>query len=114
MQTYRERSRAFLVQARQELRRGDLAQASEKGWGAASLVVKAVAEQRGMEHRIHRHLFRVVDSLVRQTGDRDLNRLFRLANDLHSNFYENWLSQEQVEQGLEDVERFVAKVEQVL
>ena len=43
---YREQSRRFLEQARSELREGDLAQASEKGWGAASQMVKAVAEAR--------------------------------------------------------------------
>ena len=49
VQTYRERSRAFLAKARGELLTGDLEQASEKAWGAAALMVKAVAERRGKD-----------------------------------------------------------------
>ena len=47
---YRDQSRAYLEQANEELARDDLLQASEKGWGAASQIVKAVAEERGWEH----------------------------------------------------------------
>ena len=50
---YRDQSRAYLEQANEELARNDLRQASEKGWGAASQIVKAVAEERGWEHRGH-------------------------------------------------------------
>ena len=48
--TYREQSRrgVFLAQAHEELAKGDLQQASEKGWGAASQMVKAVAQERGL------------------------------------------------------------------
>ena len=113
-QSYRERSRAFLVKARQEFNQGDLVQASEKGWGAAAMMVKAIAAQRGLEHENHRHLFPVVRGLVRQTGDRELRRLFAVANDLHRNFYENWLPVEDVAEGLDDVGEFVEKVERLL
>ena len=44
---YREASRHLLAQAHGELYAGDVRQASEKGWGAAAQVVKAIAEQRG-------------------------------------------------------------------
>ena len=37
---YRDQSRAYLEQANEELARDDLRQASEKGWGAASQIVK--------------------------------------------------------------------------
>ena len=53
-QTYRERSRALLAEAREELGAGDLEQASVKGWGAAAQMVKAVADERGMPHEHHR------------------------------------------------------------
>ena len=64
-QKYRQDSRTLLVQARSELARGDVRQASEKGWGAAALMLKAIAEQRGWEHGKHRHLSRVAS---RATG----------------------------------------------
>ena len=45
--SYQEPSQAFLGKAREELEAGDLEQASEKAWGAAAVMVKAVAEARG-------------------------------------------------------------------
>ena len=44
---YLERSRIYLAQAAEEFDRDELGQASEKGWGAAVSMVKAVAEERG-------------------------------------------------------------------
>ena len=46
-QQYQQASEHFLAQARRELADGDLAQASEKGWGAATQLLKAIAVQRG-------------------------------------------------------------------
>ena len=86
---YQQASEHFLGQARQELADGDLPQASEKGWGAAALMLKAIAEQRGWEHGKHRHLSRVASRLRAETGDRDIYRQFSVANDLHGNFYED-------------------------
>ena len=112
--TYRERSKAFLVKAREELDAGDLEQASEKAWGAAALMVKAVADQRGLLHERHNHLFDVVHGLAIQTGDRQLRRLFYAANGLHGNFYENSYDSIGVNDAIEDVERFVEKVEKLI
>jgi uncharacterized protein (UPF0332 family) len=113
-QTYRERSRSFLAKAREELLAGDLEQASEKAWGAAALMVKAIAERREIAHQKHRHLFQVVDVLVEETGDRQLNTLFAAANGFHTNFYEDWFSARQVGQYLDDVADFVTRVERLL
>ena len=48
-QKYRNDSRTLLAQGRAELAQGDVRQASEKGWGAAALMLKAIAEQRGWD-----------------------------------------------------------------
>ena len=111
--TYRNRSRELLANARAELDT-DLAQAGEKGWGAAASIVKAIAEQRSRYHRGHRALYEIVDALVRETGDEDLRRRFDSANVLHHNFYENWFDRYNVEVRLEDVEKFVGSVEILL
>ena len=110
-QTYQAASRQLLAQGRDELAGGDVRQASEKGWGAAAQIVKAVAEQRGWEHHGHRELFGVVRRLRNETGDPDVRRLFGLANSLHTNFYEDWLDAETVAEYLDDVERFVDRLE---
>ena len=69
--TYREQSRKFLAQAYEELAKGDLPQASEKGWGAASQMLKAIAQQRGWSHRSHhRELHGIIrQRSLRETGE---------------------------------------------
>lgn len=108
---YRELSAEYLRHARTLLAEGDLAQASEKGWGATATAVKAVAEARGMEHSRHGHLWRVVRTLVRETGDTEIRGGFSRAESLHANFYEVWMEREDVEDHLGHVERLVAKLD---
>ena len=110
-QKYRDDSRTLLIQARAELAQGDVRQASEKGWGAAALMLKAIAEQRGWEHGKHRHLSRVASRLRAETGDRDIYRQFSVANDLHGNFYEDEMASEDIADSLDDVERFLDRLE---
>ncbi len=113
-QTYQERSREYLAKAFQELEAGDLTQAAEKGWGAASQMVKAVADSRGIEHRPHRSILLVAQQLARETGDDEMDALFDAASILHQNFYEDTLDREGIESRLHRVEQFVAKVERLL
>lgn len=107
---YHVHSKRFLAQARTELAMGDLQQASEKGWGAAAQMLKAVAEQRGWEHNRHRLLSRIASRLRSEIGDRDIIRFFAAASLLHENFYENELSAQDIAEGLDDVESLVDKV----
>ena len=111
---YQAAASDFLSQAFLELDEGDLRQASEKGWGAAAQVVKAVAEKRGWEHRQHDHLFAAVDTLAMELQDRDLFLNFHVASSLHTNFCEGWQTEEMVRQGLSEVRRFVATLEPLL
>ena len=110
-QAYQTESHHLLAQGRAELAAGDVRQASEKGWGAAAQMLKAIAEQRGWEHRNHGALFDVISYLVSETRDPEIRRLFRVANALHVNFYENWDNAENVAGDLDDIERFLDKLE---
>ena len=103
-----------MVKAREEFEAGDLKQASEKAWGAAALMVKAVAEQRGDVHEKHSHLFDVVHRLARQTGNRPLRQLFYVASNLHGNFYENTFDSQAVSDGIDDVDQFVQRVDRLI
>lgn len=104
-------SRHFMRQAEEELARGDRLQASEKAWGAAAHAVKAVAQQRGWQHDGHRHLFEAIDRIYRESEDTEFRDLFRIANTLHTNFYENWQSDELIQDGIERVEVLLKKLE---
>ena len=108
---YAEQSRIFLRQAYEELEQGDLHQASEKGWGAVAQIVKAVAEDRGLDHKGHMELFAIVRSLVGETGDNDLSIAMQLANSLHINFYEGWLGHEDIDLALGRISGLVEKLE---
>ena len=107
-------SRTLLDHANQELAQGDPRQASEKGWGAAAQMVKAVAEQRGWQHHSHFLLYQIVRTIVEETGDLQVFNLFHVAGQLHTNSYENWDTAEGVASGLGDVSIFLDKLEPLL
>ena len=111
---YTSAGRELLEKAQEALTGGDLRQASEKGWGAAAQVVKAVAARRGWQHRSHAALFEVANRLVAETGDRQLSTQFHVAGNLHMNFYENWLPTESVQSALENVQELVQTMQQFL
>ena len=99
---YRQQAREFLAKSRQYLADDDLHQASEKGWGAAAWMAKAVAEARGWEYETHEQ-FNVVLNNARMATDNDrLIPLRGVANDLHRNFYvrKRFLNAEDISMGL--------------
>ncbi len=104
----------MMTQSRIELAQGDLQQASEKGWGAAAQMMKAVANTRGWEHGRHRHLHQIASRLRAERGDRDIYRLFDTAGTLHENFYENQMAVQDIHEALDDVERLLDKLEAIL
>ena len=106
-----ETSRRFIVQAEVELREGHRMQASEKAWGAAAHAIKAVAELYRWPHNTHADLFRVIDNIVRMTGDPEFDGLFGMANTLHQNFYEGWLSAEYIARNINGVKRLLIKLD---
>ena len=109
--TDRAASHGLLRQAAQELEAGDVRRASEKGWGAAAQMIKAVAENRDWPHNSHSYLYEAANRLAQETGDREIRLLFNAAGNLHVNFYENWVTPEVVSIGLTDMELLLAKLE---
>ena len=109
-QTYQQASERFLAQARAELANEDLPQSSEKGWGVAAQILKAVATERGWEHGKHRHLSRVASRLRSETGDREVFRLYQVADSLHGNFYEDEMAGGDIAESLDDVEALIGKL----
>jgi hypothetical protein len=107
-------SEKYLREAEEFLAKGDYVQASEKAWGAAAQMVKALAAKEGIELRSHGELHRHVSKLGSERGDREIPRLWLSAVSLHQNFYENWLPGEIVEEGLESVKEFVEKLRKLL
>ena len=80
-------ARDLLVMSREYLTQSDLHQASERGWGAAAHMVKAVAIAQGWEYERHSDFSQVLNSAYLATSD-DCFRLLRgITNELHGNYY---------------------------
>lgn len=114
-ESYWEASECLLRQAKDELARGDLRQAGEKAWGAVALALKSLAYKReGLRLTSHGELWEYVSKLAEETGDKELGRLWRSANSMHTNFYEGWADKRHVEEAIEDAENFIRKLEKLI
>ena len=84
---YRRQARDFLAKAREYLAQDDLHQASEKGWGAAAWMAKAVAEAQGWDYREHAQFGVVCRNAGDLTGNERLLDLSAIAYELHRGYY---------------------------
>ena len=85
---YAAQARDFLKKSQDYLTEGDLHQASEEGWGAASHMLKAVAVAQGWEYSRHSDFNRLLNGLALEDGNDRFRELRGAANILHANFYE--------------------------
>ncbi|MEM2849760.1 MAG: PaREP1 family protein [Candidatus Bathyarchaeia archaeon] len=100
----------YMYEAEEFLAKKDYVQASEKAWGAASQIVKALAAKKGRELRGHRALWEYLDELAEELKDIELRHLWGRANNLHQNFYENWMPPRDVELSVKDVKTFIERL----
>ena len=102
---YRQKAREFLAKSRQYLADDDLHQASEKGWGAAAWMAKAVAEAQGWKYTRHDEFSDVLNRARLLTGDDSLRNFRRIANELHGYFYtrKRFLDAEDIADGLDHI-----------
>ena len=102
---YESQAREFLAKGREYLAAGDLHQASEKGWGAAAHMAKAVAEAQGWQYTRHGHFHRVMNDAQLLTGNERLPYLHGRAEILHVNYYElkSELDSGRISRDIEDV-----------
>ena len=112
-QKYAAASYELVGKARDYLQEGDLRQASEKGWGAAAQIVKAVAEnwkEYDVSHGRHQDLRALVAGLSTANQEPDLFLMFAAAQDLHENFYENNVPTYIVNLNLEQTAGFIDRI----
>ncbi len=112
---YISSARDFLERADGYLSEGDLHQASEKGWGAAAHMAKAVAAARGWEYERHDDFHGVVRRAQSRLRERRLWTWASSANMLHTLFYQRrtGLDAEAVRLYLADVRLFVDALERL-
>ena len=80
-------AREFLLRAQEYLQQGDLHQASEKGWGAAAHMAKAVALSQGWRYETHAEFSVVLNQAWKATSNDRIAELKAFPNELHGNYY---------------------------
>lgn len=98
-------------------------QASEKVWGTVAHAIKAVAEQRGWEHKGHSKLRDVARQLGTEAAEAQAKtkrkrkglttafvRPFKNAESMHSNFYENGHDWPDILEARDDAQVFLAQL----
>ena len=102
---YTAQARDFLDQGRGYLSSGNLHQASEKGWGAAAHMAKAVAVSQGWEYSNHADFGDVLYRARELTGNVRIRELRNNANELHTNYYKRkrHLNVRDISEGLDAV-----------
>ena len=97
---YEAISNHLLNQARIELNKGDILQASDKVWGATAHAVKAVCQRMGWNHHAHSHLTAAANYIATELGREDLRRDFRYLEGLHANWYEHQYTATEILSGI--------------
>ena len=108
---YIEAAKELLDQAKDELEKGDVRQAAEKTWDAATLAVKAYAyNKEGKRLTSHRELWEYVEIIANDVGDW-IRSTWNEASGMHICFYEGWCTLRQVESALNHIEKLVREIE---
>ena len=101
-------SRRLVEQANYELHTmGDRVQASDKASGAVAQAVKAIAEDRNWRHRSHNLRRDIIGLLSEEFQQPQMRYLQAIADQLHDNYYEDWLAEALVTGLLADVNSLI-------
>ena len=105
----------YLKESEEFLGKADYVQASEKAWGAATQMLKAVAyAKEGRRLTSHSELWEYASKISKEVEEPELARLWRTAVSLHVNFYENWAPGEDVIQAINEVKVFIDKLRKLI
>lgn len=100
----------YLKDAEDFLAKKDYPQASEKLWGAFVEAVKAIASDRGISLGTHRSIAEFISKLHKEHPEWRLRDVFRHAESLHVNFYEDHLPEDYVIESKRIVETAIKKM----
>jgi len=85
----------------------------EISWGSEGAFEGAVSGAGVGQLEKHGALWGFVNTLAKESGDKDFVRFFYVANNLHKNFYANEMPEETIEISAEDVEKLITKLKEV-
>ena len=107
-------SRRFIEHAKAELEKGERLQASEKVWGAAGHALAAIGKERGWVTGTNEQKEQIALHLAREFGNPSIRTRFNAGyrDEAHGNFHRNDQPAEAIKVQIEDVEIFVAQLQQ--
>ncbi|MCH8206063.1 MAG: hypothetical protein IH956_03565 [Chloroflexi bacterium] len=108
---YAERSHLYLANAASTIRQQRPEKSSEFLWGAMAEALKAVAAIKDIKLRSHDAIRRYARDLAKEREDEQLSTSFKIAQTLHSNFYEGFSDLGEV---MDDSARIREAVERLL
>ena len=103
--------RRLMSHADDQFNDGDFLQASEKAWGAVAHFLKAHAASRELPHSSHYDLRQAASHLVRETGIDRIRELFAVCESVHANYYEAWMSEDELARSLANVRELISLLE---
>ena len=105
VEDYRQQAHGFLRRAWEYLSADDLHQASEKGWGAAAWMAKAVAVTQGWQYENHAQFGVVLRNANTLRQNDRLRLLGEVAYGLHRSYYTRklFLDAETIGQSLDNM-----------
>ncbi len=106
-------AKTFLERGKVYLADGDLHQASEKGWGAASHMAKAVAVENNWPYEHHNQFDTVIVNARQRYHLPKLRDYGKAAHILHQNYYQHpsLLSPVTIGEDIDEVENLVKALE---
>ena len=108
-------SRRFLSHVREQLDLEDRLQGKrqKRRGGAAAHALKAVAIQRGWNHRKHEFNYAIASQLAAEQSRPDFVAVYERADNQHRNFYNNTWFLKDIRAVVDDVERIVNDLDKV-
>jgi len=90
---------------------GKFSKASEFLWGAVAQSIKALAAMRDVSISRHSMFFDFMRELSKEQEDAELYKSFLFLNNLHKNFYDEYIGAADFQIYLEEAGKFLRRVE---
>ena len=105
IEDYAGQAREFLSKARVYVQNDDLHQASEKAWGAAAHMARAVANANGWQYQTHSDFVTIIRNASELSGNERLRFLRGVATELRGNYDQRkrFLNGEEITADIESV-----------
>ena len=107
---YAKLSLHYSDNAQKFLKLKEFEKASEMMWGSMSTIMKAVASNKGEMLKNHGHLFGFAEKLAKEMSDPEIYTSFLIASNLHTNFYESNLEEENTLKMIKKIARTIGKL----